>query len=120
MIEETFENTLKQYGLLKKKEKVILGVSGGPDSVFMLYQFARIKKDYKLSLVCAHFNHSLRKEADQEEQFIGNLCSNLGISCISEKKDVKAFFNGDSLEQTARNLRFDFLLKCCRQTKAKK
>ena len=118
--EEIFEGTLKRYNLLKKKDKIILGVSGGPDSVFMLYQFARIKKNYKLSLVCAHFNHSLRKEADREEEFIENLCRNLGIKCISEKKDVKAFLKGDSLEQTARNLRFDFLLKCCRQTKIKK
>jgi len=120
MIEEVFKNTLKKYNLLKKKDRIILGVSGGPDSVFMLYQFIRITKEYKLNLVCAHFNHSLRKEADKEEEFIKDLCNDLGIKCISEKKDVKAFLKGDSLEQTARNLRFDFLLKCCRQTKIKK
>jgi tRNA(Ile)-lysidine synthase len=120
MVEKVFENTLGKHGLLKKKDKIILGVSGGPDSVFMLYQFDRIKKDYKLNLTCAHFNHSLRKEADSEEDFIKEVCGNLGIKFISEKKDVKAFFKGDSLEQTARDLRLDFLLKCCRQIKVKK
>jgi len=120
MIEDIFKNTVKKHDLLKKKDKVILGLSGGPDSVCMLYQFLNIKKDYKLHLVGAHFNHGLRKEADQEEIFIRDLCSQLGISCISEKKDVNKFAQGDSLEQTARDLRFDFFLKCVRQTKIRK
>jgi len=119
-MEETFKSTLKKYGLLKKKDKVILGVSGGPDSVYMLYQFSKIRKEYKLQLVCAHFNHSLRKEADKEEEFIRKLCAKLGVKFISEKKDVQGFFDGDSLEQTARNLRLDFFMKVSRQTKIKK
>lgn len=120
MIEDIFKETIRKYDLLKKKDKVILGLSGGPDSVCMLYQFLSIKDDYKLHLVGAHFNHSLRKEADQEEDFIKDLCAKVGIKCISEKKNVKDFFEGDSLEQTARNLRYDFFLKCTRQTKIKK
>jgi tRNA(Ile)-lysidine synthase len=120
MLEEKFKNTVGKYDLLKKKDKVILGLSGGPDSVCMLYQFLNIKEEYKLHLVGAHFNHALRKEADQEEDFIKDLCSKVGIKCISERKNVKDFFEGDSLEQTARNLRYDFFLKCTRQTKIKK
>jgi len=119
-MEEIFRNTLKKYNLLKKKDKLILGVSGGPDSVCMLYQFRKIWKDYKLQLVCAHLNHSLRKEADAEEEFIRKTCAKLGIKFISEKKDVQSFFDGDSLEQTARNLRLDFFRKVSRQTKIKK
>ncbi len=120
MIENIFKETIKKYDLLKKKDKVILGLSGGPDSVCMLYQFLSIKDEYKLQLVGAHFNHLLRKEADQEEDFIKDLCSKVGMKCISERKKVKDFFQGDSLEQTARNLRYDFFLKCARQTKTKK
>ncbi len=119
-MEVIFRNALRKYNLLKKKDKVILGVSGGPDSVAMLYQFSKIRKEYKLQLVCAHFNHSLRGEADREEEFIRKLCEKLGVKFISEKKDVQSFFNGDSLEQTARNLRLDFFMKVSRQTKIKK
>lgn len=119
-MEEIFKNTLKKYGLLKKKDKVILGISGGPDSIVMLYQFLNIRKEYKLQLVCAHFNHSLRAEADIEEEFVSKVCAKLGVKFISEKKDVKSFFKGDSLEQTARNLRLDFFMKISRQTKIKK
>ncbi len=119
MVEDTFKISIKKYGLLKKKDKVILGISGGPDSICMLYQFLNIREEYKLYLVCAHFNHGLRKESDAEEEFVKRLCGKLKIKLISEKKSVGNFFCGDSLEQTARNLRFDFFLKCFRQLKIK-
>ncbi len=120
MIEEIFEKTLINLKLLKKKDRLLLGVSGGPDSVSMLYLFYLLRKKYKLDIVCAHFNHSLRKEADEEEEFIKQLCERLNIKIISEKKDVNKIFKGDSLEQTSRNLRLDFFLKCSSQTKIKK
>ncbi|MCK9573098.1 MAG: tRNA lysidine(34) synthetase TilS [Candidatus Omnitrophica bacterium] len=120
MIEKTFRNTIERYGLLERKDRLMLGISGGPDSIFMLYQFYNLAKEYKLQLVCAHFNHMLRPEADREEEFVKNICKDLGIKFISEKKDVNKFFKGDSLEQTARNLRFDFFLNSSRHFKVKK
>ncbi|UCC96020.1 MAG: tRNA lysidine(34) synthetase TilS, partial [Candidatus Omnitrophota bacterium] len=89
-------------------------------SVCMLYNFLKLRQEYKLTLVCVHFNHGLRPEADQEEDFVKQMCRELKVKYISEKKNVKDFFQGDSLEQTARNLRYDFFLKVFRQTKIKK
>ncbi|HIE35633.1 MAG TPA: tRNA lysidine(34) synthetase TilS [Candidatus Omnitrophica bacterium] len=120
MVEEIFKETIKKHQLLKKKDRLILGVSGGSDSVCMLYLFLRIKKEYRLNLICTHFNHQLRREADEEEEFVSKLCEKEKIKFISERKEVKKFFCGDSLEQTARNLRYDFFLKVARQTKIKK
>ncbi|MFA5007688.1 MAG: tRNA lysidine(34) synthetase TilS [Candidatus Omnitrophota bacterium] len=120
MIAGIFKNTIKRFRLVERKDRILLGISGGPDSIFMLHQFNDIAKDYKLHLVCAHFNHALRLEADSEEDFVKNICKDLGIKFVSEKKDVNKFFNGDSLEQTARNLRFDFFLKLSRHFKIKK
>jgi len=120
MIEETFKNTIKSYELLKRNDKLMLGVSGGPDSMCLFELFSRLKEEYRLNLVCVHFNHGLRPSADKEEEFVRNACKKQGIRFISEKKDVRKFFKGDSLEQTARNLRFDFFLKCARQVKIKK
>jgi tRNA(Ile)-lysidine synthase len=120
MIEDIFRNTIKELGLVKKKDRIVLGISGGPDSMCMLYLFSQLKKEYNLSIVCAHFNHALREDADKEELFVKKVCQDLKIKFISEKKEVRKFFKGDSLEQTARNLRYDFFLKCCRQTKMKK
>ncbi len=119
MLEDIFKNTIKKYRLLTPKDKVILGVSGGPDSICLLHLFLKIKKDYSLRLICAHFNHRLRKEAQAEENFVKEECKKCGVDFVSEGKNV-GDFSGDSLEQVARNLRFDFFLKISRQTKFKK
>lgn len=120
MVEKLFLETTKRYSLFKKKDKVILGVSGGPDSVALLYAFLALKDKYRLKIICAHLNHGLRKESDSEQYFVEDLCRRLNVELISEKRDVNKFFKGDSLEQTARNLRFDFFLKCSRQSRIKK
>ncbi|MCP4652979.1 MAG: tRNA lysidine(34) synthetase TilS [Candidatus Omnitrophica bacterium] len=120
MIKDIIEQTIEKKCLLKKKDKLLLGISGGPDSICLLHAFAQLREKYKFYLIGAHFNHALRDQADSEEAFVKKTCSELKVKIISEKKDVKKFFSGDSLEQTARLLRFDFFSKCSRQTKIKK
>jgi len=120
MLEEIFKKTIEKYDLVKKNDRIVVGVSGGPDSMCLLYMLSEIRKTYKLQLACAHFNHSLRPEADDEERFVKKHCQALHIVCMTAKKDVHKFFDGDSLEQTARHLRQDFFLHCTREFKAKK
>ncbi len=120
MVEDIFKKTIQSYGLVEKKDRILLGGSGGPDSLFMLHQFCAIREQLKLTLTCGHFNHGLRPEADAEEQFLRKGCKKLDIAFISQKKEVRKFFDGDSLEQTARNLRYDFFITAARQLKYKK
>jgi tRNA(Ile)-lysidine synthase len=120
MMVDLFKKKIIEAGMAKKGERLLLGISGGPDSIALLHLFLGIRQELKLDLVACHFNHCLRDEADSEEQFVKNICKAAGIRFISEKKEVKKFFDGDSLEQTARNLRYDFFLKCSRETKIKK
>jgi len=120
VLDNIFLDTVKKYNLLKKKDKVILAVSGGPDSVCMFHLFCRMRERLKLNIVCAHFNHGLRKEADSDEEFVRCLCTSYKVKFVSAKKDVNNFFRGDSLEQTARRLRFDFFLQCSRYYKIRK
>jgi len=115
-----FHNFINDNRLLKPREKVILGVSGGPDSIFLFHMFLRLRQEQKNDFVVAHFNHCLRKEAAEEEEFVGEVCGKNNIRFISEAKDVRKIFKGDSLEQTARNLRLDFFLKLSRRYKIKK
>lgn len=120
MVEQQFRQTIKDYALVSKKDKIVLGVSGGPDSICLLNLFARLSSEYKLKLTCCHLNHKLRAQADQEEEFVRKSCLKLKINFISEQKDIPKIFKGDSLEQTARDSRYDFFLKSARQLKAKK
>jgi len=120
MLFEKFKTFIEENNLVKEKEKLILGISGGPDSVFLLIMFSKFKELRKIELITVHFNHALRKSADREEEFVRNLSENLNIKFVSEKKEVKKLYKGDSLEQTARNLRYDFFLKVARRYKIKK
>ncbi len=119
-VEKKFLQTIEKHGFLKRRDRIILGVSGGPDSICMLHLFYKIKDEFKLDLICAHFNHGLREDSDEDEKFVRDICKKLKVKFISEKKNVGNFFFGDSLEQTARNLRLDFFLKVARRFKIKK
>jgi tRNA(Ile)-lysidine synthase len=70
------ENTrpvLKNY--LKKRDTVIVAVSGGPDSVYLLYQCIDFKKTHNINIIAGHINHKLRaKESDLDENFVRDLC----------------------------------------------
>jgi tRNA(Ile)-lysidine synthase len=117
---DAFKAHILKTGLIKKGERLLLGVSGGPDSMAMLHLFLAIQDDLRLRLVAAHFNHSLRDEADSEEKFVHDVCKRAGIKYVSDKREVKDFFDGDSLEQTARNMRYEFFLHTGRSLKIKK
>lgn len=120
MLEEALKQKIIAAGMINPGEGLLLGVSGGPDSMALLELFCALKKELRLKLVALHFNHALRAEADDEEAFAARACRKHGIKFIGEKKEVKKFFDGDSLEQTARFLRYDFFLKCSRETGIKK
>jgi tRNA(Ile)-lysidine synthase len=107
-VEKKFLQAIEKYGFLKRRDRIILGVSGGPDSICMLHLFYKTKDDFKFDLICAHFNHGLREDSDEDEKFVKDICKKLKVKFISEKKNVGDFFFGDSLEQTARNFRLDF------------
>jgi tRNA(Ile)-lysidine synthase len=111
---------IEKNRLLKSREKVILGVSGGPDSIFLFHLFLVLARDKKIDFSVAHLNHLLRKEAGKEEAFVQELCRKNKIRFISQSKDLKKLYKGDSLEQTARNLRYDFFLATARRLKIKK
>lgn len=119
-VEEEFLKTIKKYSLIKPRDKVLLGVSGGADSMCMLMLFHMFKDRLKCRIRCAHFNHFMREESRADQEFVEKECSRLGIECVCGGKKVNDFFEGDSLEQTARNLRFDFFRKCARDFQTKR
>lgn len=117
---QKFKEFITREKLIFPSERVILAVSGGPDSVAMFFLFLRLKKIQRNEFLIAHFNHSLRASADKEEEFVKSLARRFNLRFVSEKKEVKKYYRGDSLEQVARQLRYDFLLKVSRQFKIKK
>ncbi len=109
--------------MLAPKDKVLVAVSGGPDSVAMLYLLRDIAEELNLKLRIIHLNHLLRpKEAEEEMEFVINLAKKLKIPVTTAKIDAKKIIKKEklSLEEGARNLRYDFFLKTAQKTGAEK
>lgn len=110
------KNIVLKEKLFKEKDKLIVGVSGGPDSVCLLDILVKIKKDFRLNLIVAHFNHGLRKEAEAEKKFVENLALSYGLKFISRRAKEKPKSN---IEEWSRNQRYQFLGEIAFENKAK-
>jgi tRNA(Ile)-lysidine synthase len=96
-----FENTIFRHQMLKPGEKVLLGVSGGPDSLSLLYLFDRLRKSLGLKIYVAHLNHGLREEAAADSAFVQKTCQRLGVTFIGEKAGLNFRSAKGSLEERA-------------------
>ncbi len=104
---EKVKAAIKRENLIPDGVRVMVGVSGGADSVALLHILHKLGYD----VVAAHLNHSIRgTEADADEAFVKDLCAKLGIECIASRVDVPEFAKkkGISLEMAAREARHVF------------
>ncbi|MCF8044422.1 MAG: tRNA lysidine(34) synthetase TilS [Desulfarculaceae bacterium] len=103
----------RKHGMFEKGDRVLAGVSGGPDSVALLFFLLEIKEAFRFEKVgVAHLNHMLRgEEADRDQRFVENLAGRLGLDCYTATRDVPlmAKQEGLSTEDAARKARFSFL-----------
>ncbi|WP_099203712.1 tRNA lysidine(34) synthetase TilS [Miniphocaeibacter massiliensis] len=104
---------IKTNNLIEVNDKIVLGFSGGPDSVFLLHILNEIRLEYKLELLAIHINHSIRKEAVKDELFSKKMAEKLGIKFKSYKIDVPNYAkeNRLSLEDAGRQVRYGILKK---------
>ena len=93
-------------------KRLVVAVSGGPDSLAMLYTLHRLQDELGLTLHVAHLDHRLRGEdSASDAEFVANTCAKLGVNCTVEAADVPAFQREHrmSLEEAAREARYGFL-----------
>lgn len=107
------QNFSKQHNLWNKGDKIVVGVSGGPDSVYLLNMFYKLSKKYSLELCVAHVNYALRGEdSADDEAFVRDLAKEYDL-----KIEVLTFQKGNfsledsNLENELRNVRYDFFEK---------
>src|SRR3712207_2162004 len=104
-------HTIKQNNMFEVGDKVVVAVSGGPDSICLLHILYKLKEKLDISIVAAHINHCLRgEEADKDEEYVRKFCENLNIQCFIKKEDVHKISKdrGISCEMAGREVRYDF------------
>ena len=114
--------TIKKYGLIQAKDKIVLGVSGGPDSISMLDILRQIREEFDFEIVVAHINHMIRKEAIQDEEYVKKYCEKNNIKCFVKRIDVIDIANNKKIgtEEAGRLVRYDFLDEVLKQTGSNK
>ncbi|MCL0041226.1 tRNA lysidine(34) synthetase TilS [Dehalococcoidia bacterium] len=122
-VERFFAET-PRYGLLAgsgRVGKLVVGVSGGADSVCLLHVLYQLRDKLGLDLHVAHLNHQLRgAEADADAEYVSSLARRLGIAATIETRDVKAYQSAtrSSLEEAAREVRYAFFAEVAQATGA--
>ena len=101
--------TIKKYSMLSEKEKILVGFSGGPDSVCLLYILNNLKDKFMLDLHAVYIDHTMRPEETPEEiEFCELLCKRLNVAFLTKSIDVKAYAKEQGLnrQEAARKLRY--------------
>ena len=114
---------IKENNLVSAGDRILVALSGGPDSVFLLHFFNKFKKKFKIQIEAAHINHKLRgKDSDRDEYFCEAICDELDIPLHIFTADIKSISKKEktSLEITGRKIRykyFDNLLATIKNSK---
>ena len=103
-MEEVY-NFIRNKISLEPGDVVVVGTSGGPDSMALLYILNEFKKSMDLKLVCAHVNHNKREESDQEQADLEEFCKKNKI--IFECRKIEKW-GDDNFENEARSVRYNF------------
>lgn len=120
---EIVKKTVREHGMLKAGDRVIVAVSGGVDSVVLLHALMKLRKEYSLKLTVCHLNHNLRGAGSRKDlEFVKRLSRRHGLGFIGktlEKGSLKAK-RGVSLQEAAREARYGFLAHALRKTGSKR
>lgn len=114
--------TIKKYNLIKSGDSIVVGVSGGPDSICLLHLLNDLKNEINFKIYVAHVNHMIRKEADSETEYVKEFCKKLEIECFVKRINVieKANNLKKGTEETGRQIRYEFFNEILDKTNSNK
>ena len=118
--------TIKKYNMIENEDKIVLAVSGGPDSICMLDILNDIKNDETIDInfeiAVAHVNHMIRKEAEEDEKYVKKYCEEKQIEFYSKSIDVQKMANNNKIgvEEAGRKVRYAFFDEILEKTNAQK
>jgi len=117
----TFIQSIKKYietqQLTSKGTKILIGVSGGPDSMALLHVLLKLRHELASELHVAHFNHQLRNDSTADQKFVEDYASKYNLPIYTDEwKNARTKIKG-SLEELARKKRMDFFNQCIKKHK---
>ena len=121
MIKKVLE-TIKKYNLIENGDRIVLGVSGGPDSITMLDILRQLREELEFEIVVAHINHMIREEAIEDEKYVQEYCKKNNIECYIKRIDVEKIANTKKIgtEEAGRKVRYEFFEEILQKTGSNK
>ncbi|MFQ5859597.1 MAG: tRNA lysidine(34) synthetase TilS, partial [Anaerolineae bacterium] len=112
-VTERVRATISEHGLFKAGETVVVGVSGGPDSLCLLHILKGLQDELQIQLHVGHLDHAIRPESADDARFVAGLAKDWGLPATIERQDVPglARAEGFAMEQAARRARYRFLAR---------
>ena len=122
MLEARVLETVKKYNMIKDEDKVVIGVSGGPDSMTLLNILNNLKEKLNIKIYVAHINHMIRKEADEETEYVRQFCENIGVDFFAKRVKVEEEAKKQKIgtEEAGRNIRYEFFEEVAKKVGANK
>ena len=107
-LHERVREAIQAHRLLARGDRVLVGVSGGPDSVALLHLLVGLKDDLRIRLAVAHVDHQLRSDSQDDAEFVAGLARGFGLPAAIVRRDVRheSDARGLSLEDRARRVRY--------------
>lgn len=121
-LEERVKNYCIEKHLFSQGDKVVLGVSGGADSVCLLFALHSLREALGISLNVVHVNHGIRRDAGEDAEYVRKLCEKLDVPYFLTEVDVKALQKQwkCSEEEAGRRVRYDAFSRQARVQGAEK
>ena len=123
MVYPKVKKIIEEYSMFSPGDKILVGVSGGPDSVCLLHILDRCRKEMALSLHIVHINHGIRKrESKREEKFVTLLAGRMGLPITVKSINVPSYARKKKLtvEEAARDMRYRLFESLATKLNAKK
>ena len=122
MLENKVKSTIKKYDLIKNGDNIVVGVSGGPDSMTLLNVLINLKENLNLKITVAHINHMIRQEAEEETKYVQNFCKQRDIECFVKREKVEELAKNNKIgtEEAGRKLRYSFFEEVLEKVNANK
>lgn len=122
MLEEKVLNTISKYNMIQSGDGIVIGVSGGPDSMTLLNILNSLKEKLNIKLYVAHINHSIREEADEETEYVKEFCKKIDVEFFAKKVKVEEIAKELKIgtEEAGRNIRYEFFEEVAHKVGANK
>ncbi|MBP5564417.1 MAG: tRNA(Ile)-lysidine synthetase, partial [Lachnospiraceae bacterium] len=104
---------IEEHKLINDNDNIVIGLSGGADSVCLLYVLTTLRKEKDIHIKTVHINHMIRETAARDEDFSRDLSYQLNVDYVSDKTDCIGISKRDSIsvEEAGRNERYRIFKK---------